>query len=231
MPAMVTGNKAGKMADRGFDFYASPYAALPPLLVAEGRKLPRRIWEPAAGNGALVIPLRNRGFYVQATDIHDWGCPDCAGDVDFTAIIGDQYAMQMSSGGSYGIVTNPPFSIIEEFVERAVSFAPYVAVLARLAFLESDRRMKWWKRVGLQRVHVICDRLPMMHRHGYEGPKAENAAMNFSWFVFESDKRPKTAVPLRWWSWKASCKKYPETFEDMPPVATEQMTLFRKEVA
>lgn len=83
MPALLTGNKTATMAERGADFYASPYAALPPLLVSEGKRLPRTIWEPSCGNGALVLPLRNRGFDVVATDLHEWGCPDSTGNVDF----------------------------------------------------------------------------------------------------------------------------------------------------
>lgn len=222
---LLTGNKTASAAVRGDDFYASPYAALPPLLVAEGRKLPRVLWEPAAGNGALVVPLRNRGYRVHATDLNDWGCPDCEGEVDFlgqrAAVVGaDLRDSYTAFGGAFGIVTNPPFNIIEDFVERAVKMAPYVALLCRLAFLESEGRMKWWKQVGLRRVHLIAERLPMMHRHGYTGPKLSNAGMCFAWFIFEADKRPANQVPVRWISWKEACRKYPETDADRPPAAT-----------
>ena len=52
MVEFLTGNKTASMAARGDDFYASPYAALPPLLVAERRRLPKVLWEPSCGNGA-----------------------------------------------------------------------------------------------------------------------------------------------------------------------------------
>lgn len=231
--ALLTGNKTASRETRGDDFYASPYAALPPLLMAEGKRLPRHLWEPAAGNGALVIPLRNRGFSVKATDLRDWGCPDCDGDADFTSIIGEQHAHMMKSqyGDRFGIVTNPPFGIIEQFVERAVAMAPYVALLCRLAFLESEGRMKWFPRVGLRRVHVIGERLPMMHRHGYDGPKLSNAGMCFGWFIFEPAKRPAHQVPVRWVSWKEACRKYPQMEEDTPPTARDQLGLFAERAA
>lgn len=223
MTGLLTGNKTASAAIRGDDFYASPYAALPPLLVAERRHLPKVLWEPAAGNGALVIPLRNRGFTVHASDLNDWGCPDCHSEVDFTGILGDQHGTMLRSqyGDEFGVVTNPPFNIIEQFVERAVAMAPYVALLCRLAFLESEGRMKWWQQVGLRRVHIIAERLPMMHRHNYTGPKLSNAGMCFAWFVFEGGKRPLKQVPVRWVSWKEACRKFPQTDADVPPAAKQ----------
>lgn len=221
--SLLTGNKTASAEVRGDDFYASPYAALPPLLVAEGRRLPRLLWEPAAGNGALVLPLRNRGFDVMATDLNNWGCPGCTAEVDFTSNLATQYGEAIAARGEpFGIVTNPPFNIIERFVERAVAMSPYVALLCRLAFLESEGRMKWWKQVGLRRVHLIAERLPMMHRHGYTGPKLSNAGMCFAWFIFEPAKRPASQVPVRWISWKDACKKYPQMDADVPPEARER---------
>ncbi|ESZ60672.1 hypothetical protein NL532_24220 [Mesorhizobium sp. C120A] len=225
--SLLTGNKTASKEVRGVDFYASPYAALPPLLVAEGKRLPKVLWEPAAGNGALVLPLRNRGFKVAATDINDWGCPDSESSVDFTSDLAAQYGASLRrSHPDFGIVTNPPFGIIEQFVERAVAMSPYVALLCRLAFLESEGRMNWWKQVGLRRVHLISERLPMMHRHGYVGPKLSNAGMCFCWFIFEPGKRPAHQVPIRWISWKAACRKFPQTDADTPPTAKEQLGLF-----
>lgn len=226
---LLTGNKTASAATRGDDFYASPYAALPPLLVAEGKRLPETIWESAAGNGALVLPLRNRGFKVFASDLNDWGCPDSEPGMDFTSDLAVQYGASIRrSYPEFGIVTNPPFGIIERFVERAVAAAPYVALLCRLAFLESEGRMNWWKHVGLRRVHLISERLPMMHRHGYEGPKLSNAGMCFAWFIFEIEKRPVHQVPIRWVSWKQACRKFPQTDADEPPKAKDQLGLFER---
>ena len=227
--SLLTGNKTASKEVRGVDFYASPYAALPPLLVAEGRRLPRVLWEPAAGNGALVIPLRNRRRKVYASDICDWGCPDAEADVDFMSTIAAEYGASLKrSHHEFGIVTNPPFGIIEEFIDRATAMAPYVAILARLAFLESEGRMNWWKQVGLRRVHLISERLPMMHRHGYTGPKLSNAGMCFCWFIFEPGKRPVRQVPVRWISWKEACKRFPQTDADTPPMAKDQLGLFER---
>jgi hypothetical protein len=54
-------------ADRDLDLYESPICAVEALLRVE--VLPRRIWEPAAGRGAIVRVLRAAGHEVVASDI------------------------------------------------------------------------------------------------------------------------------------------------------------------
>lgn len=213
--------KAAARSERGLDFYASPYAALPPLLLAEGRKMPRSLWEPACGNGALVLPLRNRGFDVMASDIVDRGCPGMM-LADF---------LEQHEATTRGIVTNPPFDGsaggIEDFVTRAVKLSPYVAIFARLAWFESEGRHHWWRQVGLARIIKIADRLPMMHREGYEGPKLSNAGQCFGWFIFEPQRRPRAYVPVYSRLWKQDVKRLPMTDADVPPAAKEPgMPLF-----
>jgi hypothetical protein len=225
MARLLTGNKTASAEVRGDDFYASPYAALPPLLVSEGRRLPRVIWEPACGNGALVVPLRNRGFDVYATDKNEWGCPDASTGIDFTSEVAERYRRGLPD--KIGIVTNPPFNIIESFVERAAAMAPYTALLCRLAFLESESRMNWFQKVGLRRVHLISERLPMMHRHGYDGPKLSNAGMCFAWFIFEPGLKPVNQVPIKWVSWKLACRRFPQHEADVPPTAQTAFPLFQ----
>ncbi len=217
--------KAAARAERGLDFYASPYAALPPLLCSEKRKLPRDLWEPACGNGALVLPLRSRGFSVRATDIVDRGCPD-SGLLDFLS----------ATDGAPGIITNPPFDGsaggIEEFVERATTLAPYVAIFARFAWYEGTGRYHWWRHRGLSRIIKIADRLPMMHREGYDGPKLSDAGQCFGWFIFEPARRQHAYVPVYSRLWKQDVKRFPMTDADVPPAAVDQrLPLFALEAA
>lgn len=208
--------KASARALRGLDFYASPYEALPPLLCAEGARMPSDLWEPACGNGALVMPLRNRGFTVLATDIVDRGCPG-ASLLDF---------LTADDPFSGGIITNPPFDGsaggIEGFTERATRLARYVAIFARLAWFESAGRHNWWRHVGLSRIIKISDRLPMMHREGYEGPKLSNAGQCFGWFIFEPGVARSDYTPVYSRLWKEDVKRYPMTDADVPPAAKEQ---------
>jgi hypothetical protein len=169
------------------DFYDTPLVAVHALLRVEN--LPHRIWEPAAGTGNIVKVLRHAGHEVVATDLNDRGCPGCADRVDFlfpTDICCD------------AIVTNPPFSLAEKFVATALERAPIVVMLLRLAFYESDRRTDILEGRGLVRIHVFRKRLPMMHRAGWEGRKA-NSGMAFAWFVWDRSHTGATTIDRISW--------------------------------
>jgi hypothetical protein len=62
---------------RGLDAYFTPVEAVFALLDIEP-SIPKRVLEPAAGDGAIVRPLRAAGFDVVAQDICDYGLADCA---------------------------------------------------------------------------------------------------------------------------------------------------------
>jgi hypothetical protein len=74
---------------------------------------------------------------VFGSDLFDYGDPgqDLAG-VDFL----QDHPTEIPTGSFAGIITNPPFAHAAAFVERALTVAPYVAMLLRINFLESERR-------------------------------------------------------------------------------------------
>src|SRR5262249_4705713 len=96
------------------------------------------------------------------------------------------------------VVTNPPYARAEQFVAHALELYPHVVMLLRLAFLESERRSPLLDRGLLARVHVFKKRLPMMHRHGWQGPRASRA-IAFVWFVFDREHHgPITLDRIAW---------------------------------
>jgi hypothetical protein len=95
--------------------------------------------------------------------------------------------------GVEAIVTNPPFKLAEQFVEHALQLCPLVVMLLRLAILESERRCGILEGRGLARVQVFRRRLPMMHRAGWEGRKA-NSGMAFAWFIWDCAHRGPAAI-------------------------------------
>jgi hypothetical protein len=178
-----------RLADRRDDVYQTPPQATRALLNVES--LPRRIWEPACGPGAIVDVLRAAGHEVVATDLVEYGCPDSAGRIDFLM-------ERFAPAGVTAIVCNPPFKLAAEFVAHALDLVPRVYMLLRLAFLESQRRASILDGGQLARVHVFSDRLPMMHRAGWKGPKA-SSAIAFAWFVFDRDHcGPSTLDRISW---------------------------------
>jgi hypothetical protein len=183
--------QAHKLADRKDDLYETPDVAVRALLKVE--QLPRRIWEPACGPGAIVRVLRDAGHEVVASDLVDYGCADSSSAIDFL--------METTAPpGVETIITNPPYKIAGQFVEKGLALVPTVIMLLRLAFIESSKRAPILDNGQLARVYPFRERLPMMHRHGWDGPTATSQTP-YAWFVFDRNHTGPTT--LRRISWKA----------------------------
>ena len=161
---------------RGNDLYETPEVAT--LALRRAEPLPRTIWEPACGPGAIVRVLREAGHRVIATDLIDYRSPDQDhGGRDFLL-------ERRVPDGVEMIVTNPPFKLAAQFAAHALLLCPRVAMLLRLTFYESERRRDVLEGAGLIRVHVFRNRLPMMHRDGWAGNRVSNPTA-FAWYVWE----------------------------------------------
>ena len=163
--------------ERGHDFYATPPEAVHALLSVF--RPPRLVWEPACGDGAIVNVLRAAGHDVIATDLNDWGCPDSTARVDFLM-------EREAPAGCHCIITNPPFRLAQQFAEHALRLVPQVVMLCRLGFLESTRRTRLLEESGLQYVFVFRNRLPMMHRYGWTGPR-NSSSTAFAWYYWNRE--------------------------------------------
>jgi hypothetical protein len=187
---IIAGTGRALLSERGNDLYQTPPAAVHALLRVEA--LPKVIWEPACGPGAIVNVLRGAGYRVFASDLKNYGCRDSDGGVDFLMERSVPYGVE-------AIVTNPPFKIGGEFVAHALALGvPKVAMLLRLQFLESERRNAILDGGLLARVYPFAKRLPMMHRDGWDGRKARSA-MAFAWFVWEATHRGRAEIQRISW--------------------------------
>jgi len=175
------GNARGTLKERGHDIYETPPVAVEALLRVE--PLPPHVWEPCCGSGNIAEVLRAHGHEVTATDL-------VADRIDFLM---EWRAPQ----GVEGIVTNPPFKLAAEFVRHGLALGvPLVAMLLRLNFLESVGRSDILKHGPLARVHIFEDRLPRMHREGWEGARNETSTTPYAWFVW--DRRYNGKPVLNW---------------------------------
>ncbi len=128
------------------DLYPTPVDGTESLIpVLKAMKRPdgspiKTIWEPACGDGRMARVLEWHGFRVIATDIREF--PGYGyGGLDF---------LRDTPGGKWGwavgeidaIVTNPPFSLAEEFIRRALSYTPNVAMLLKQTFWNVGGRSK-----------------------------------------------------------------------------------------
>lgn len=94
--------KAAALPREADEFYPTPPEPTRALLAAEGERLRSfpAIWEPAAGDGAMVREMRALGLSVVASDLVDRGCgAQVRSFLDFDA------------APARAIVTNPPFDL------------------------------------------------------------------------------------------------------------------------
>ena len=179
--AGASGDKCHALKARANDLYETPPEAVQALLQAEN--LPEVIWEPACGPGSLVRVLRASGRQVYATDLVDYESPD-------QDVAGWDFLLERQLPiGVQAIVQNPPFKNASDFVRKSLELCPRVYMLMRLAFLEGIGRSDILDGGHLARVLVFKERLPLMHRDGWEGNKSTNA-IPFAWFVWGANRGP-----------------------------------------
>lgn len=179
-------------ADRGNDLYETPACATRALIASgEVETLGAPIWEPCAGRGAILRELKAAGFLTIAQDLVAYDHAD--GGIE-TPI---DFLMERTARGP--IVTNPPYKIQDQFIRHGLSLGVPVVVLLRLVAIEGAGRSDLID-THLRRVWAGIERLPGMHRDGWEGPK-NNSGAPFAWFVFEPGKRM-GAIELRRMSWR-----------------------------
>ena len=189
--SLVTQSKRHPLKERGADLYETPPCAIQALLQVE--TLPPVIWEPCAGPGSIVTHLRQAGHHVIAQDLYDWDCPDCQTGLDFLSADIEDVPSDIGA-----IVTNPPFKDAAAFVRKARDLCPKVIMLVRLAFIESVGRADILDEGDLARIYVFANRLPMMHRHGWQGNRS-TSAVPFAWFVWDAEHAGPTHIRrIRW---------------------------------
>jgi hypothetical protein len=192
----LQGCERSSFAERGADLYETPPAAVHALAAVE--ELPPVIWEPCAGRGAIMRELVRLGFRVVAHDLHAWP------DADRGIIAGrDFFRAKRAPVGISCIITNPPFKMADAFVRHGLELVPRVIVLQRLAALEGAGRSDLID-YHLRRVWLGRERLPMMHREGWNGRKLKVAGAPFAWFVFEHEPRHQPAFAITRISWRGA---------------------------
>lgn len=176
--------------DRGNDAYFTHPVAVHALYCLERPFLPRHLWEPAAGDGAIVRVLRNYGYEVVASDIADYGLEGC---------LKLDYLKAVLPADIEAIATNPPFAQAEVFIRKALSEVPYVAMLLRTNFIESAERESFFAAHPFSRMWQASLRLPMMHRLGWAGKRAPSNTAH-AWFIW--DRAANERMVVRHFNWK-----------------------------
>ena len=154
------------------DFYATDPKAVDMLCNLE--KFSQTILEPACGQGHIAKALESHGYKVLAYDLIDRGYGTTG--IDFLAL--DKQNVNAD------VITNPPYKLAQEFVEKAMSvIAPghKVAMFLKLTFLETARRRELFKKYPPKTVYVASQRIACWPN----GKPTTQSMVCYAWFVWE----------------------------------------------
>ena len=156
---------------RQSDFYPTP----PEVTVAlmDFLKIPQTkiIWEPACGDGRMVDALKSMGYQVIGTDIR----------------YGDDFLTTPLISCDW-IITNPPFYLAENFIERCIEHRKPFALLLKSQYWNAARRKRLFDEARPDWI------LPLTWRPDFTGKG--QAMMDMSWCVWETFSRTAYFQPL-----------------------------------
>lgn len=156
-------NRAGDVDEpKGFDVCQTPPEAIDPLLPY----IPERavIWEPACGECSLVDAFYDAGHDVIASDIHQ----------------GQNFFNFDPDGWDY-LITNPPYSIKYQWLERCYKLGRPFALLLPVETLGAKAAQTLFIQYGVQ-VILLNKRINFkMPNIGWDGSSAQFPVAWFTW--------------------------------------------------
>jgi hypothetical protein len=191
---MATHHPSGIGLASGYDRVANKYYAEPRWLVdalLRHERFTGPVIDPCCGGGSIVAALRDAGYTANGSDIVDRGFGERADVL--------QHREPIAS-----LVSNPPFTLAEPIVWHALPLllpGGKLALLLRLAFLESQERQRLFDETPLARVWVSRQRASMPPGQG-QGPRDHHGALI---------PAPASggSTPYAWFIWQPGCPRPP----------------------
>lgn len=169
------------------DFYPTPPEPTRAILSAEAERLRtfESVWEPAAGDGAMVREMKAVGLHVIASDLIDRGCgAELRSFYDF------------AKAPSRAILTNPPFSECSwgngraQWLYHALETLDvvYMALMLPWGFPGAGGLGPFWAKHPPARVYLMRWKIDFT---GQGAPPMLNA-----WFVWDRSHRGETVLRM-----------------------------------
>jgi len=161
------------------NFYTPAYAVAPIIkLLSEGIK-PNRIWEPFVGAGGIAQVLFDTGVYsVTGTDIdgNEFGCPSWTGDF-FRAP--EHFIEDIDC-----IISNPPYSMSDEILERLFRIGKPFALLMPVSRLHGVKRQSLYRKYGTPGFIAFDNRVNFKEKSWKDGKEGAGAWQYTGWFCW-----------------------------------------------
>lgn len=177
-----------KWARKPADLYPTPPDCVYSLIPHIEDVLPRgsTILEPACADGQISRALRSCGYSTVDYDIR----PDCGfgtGGVDFLDRANEYKIVEEFDGGRMeqefaAVLTNPPFSVAEDFVIRGLEVSRRVILLLKSNYFHVQKRKGLWKAAHPEWEFKLTWRPAFLEKERGKSP-----LMDCSWFVFNRD--------------------------------------------
>lgn len=154
--------------------------------------------EPAANRGHMVAPLSEYFASVEGSDVHDYGAGFPVQD----------YLFGPNPEKIDWTISNPPFRLAEQFIERALATSRKgVAMIVRAAFLEGiGRYERLYSQTPPSHVRQFSERV-VMHK-GRLAPEGSTATA-YAWLIWMGDNHTTLG-------WIPPCRKRLERATDYP---------------
>ena len=172
-------------------------------------RVKRTCWEPACGTGEMSLVIQEYWPSTFASDVHDYGWGHAQHDFLQPYL---PEGMRETMTEIEWIITNPPFRLAQEFVERSLSIVTIgVAILVRSVFIESiERYNELFKRRPPGIMAQFVERVPMVK--GRLDRKASTAT-SYCWLVWPSKSVPREFIDTRL-QWIPPCRAHLERSTD-----------------
>jgi len=160
---------------------------------------PGLLVEPCAGSGGIIKAVSEELDEGQCSWLATEVNPDryeelTKQDQLHACVLGD--FLELTQGQEpnprvNAVITNPPFTLAQRFVERCRVLYPNaeVVMLLRLGFLESDARVSFYNTHGVPDIYVLPN------RPSFVG-KGKTDSTAYGWFVWPPSKRSEGTVQI-----------------------------------
>lgn len=164
------------------DYYATPYIATEMLL--DEVKFEGNFLEPCVGGGhiAEIIKKYYPNECVYGSDLVDRGYPN--------TLVCDFLEYNFFGNKFNNLVTNPPYSLAQEFLEKGmevITDGGKIAMFLKIQFLEGAKRREMFLKYPPKYIYVFSKRQNPW-RNGSpvdEKGKPWASTMCFAWFIWE----------------------------------------------